>query len=135
MKKIWYLAILAVCLTMGSCAAEVPNLIGNWTYSWSEYSEGRGFSNSAVNESANFTFVEQKDRIFAGNLMDTLENGTKAIKNFAGAIDLDNKTLYIAEARGYTQGTIISNDEIELIHLEDGKDGSVAIDGLHRIAA
>ncbi len=133
MKKIWYLAILAVCLTMGSCAAEVPNLIGNWTYSWSEYSEGRGFSNSAENESANFNFVEQKDRIFAGNLMDTLENGTRVIKDFTGAIGLDNKTLYIDEAKSYTQGTIISSDEIELIHLEDGEDGSVIIDRLHRI--
>ena len=107
--------------------------MGNWTGSYSEYTLENGFSNSAENESANFTFVEQKDRIFAGNLMDTLENGTKAIKDFTGAIGLDNKTLYIAEARGYTQGTIISSDEIELIHLEDGEDGSVVIDRLHRV--
>ena len=133
MKKIWCLAILAICLTIGFCAAEVPNLIGNWTGSYSEYTIGEGFSNSAENESFNFTFVEQKDRIFAGNLIDKLDNGTRAVKVFTGAIGLDNKTLYIAEFKGYTQGTIISNDEIELIHLENGENGSVAIDRLHKI--
>jgi len=81
---------------------------------YSEYNEGKGFINSAENESFNFTSVEQKDRIFAGNLMDKQDNGTRIAKDFAGAIGLDNKTLYIAESRGYTLGTIISNNEIEL---------------------
>jgi len=51
-------------------------------------------------------------------------------------IGLDNKTLYIAEFdKGYTLGTVISNDEIELIYLADGENGSVAIDRLYRIKA
>jgi hypothetical protein len=49
---------------------------------------------------------------------------------------LDNKTLNIAEfGKGYSSGTIVSNDEIELIYLADGEDGSVAIDELHRVKA
>jgi len=133
MKNIWCFAFLVVFLTMGICAAEVPNLTGKWAGSWSGYVEGIGFSNSTESEPINFTFVEQKDRIFTGNLTDKQENGTRIVKDFSGAIGLDNKTLYIAESKGYTLGTIISNDEIELIHLEDGKNGSVAIDKLHRI--
>ena len=132
MKKIWCLASLMVFLTIGICAAEVPNLTGKWTGSWSGYDEGIGFSNSTKSYSINFNFVEQKDRIFAGNLTYKEENGTRIVKEFYGAIGLDNKTLYIAETKGYTQGTIISNDKIELIHLEDGERGSVAIDELHR---
>ena len=133
MKRIWFLAFLVVFLTMGICAAEVPNLTGKWTGSWSGYDEGIGFSNSTESESINITFVEQKGRIFAGNLTYEQENETRIVKDFSGAIGLDNKTLYIAESKGYTLGTIISHDEIELIHLEDGENGSVAIDKLHRI--
>jgi hypothetical protein len=133
MKKIWCLASLVVFLTMGICAAEVPTLTGKWTGSWNGYDNGIGFSNATKNESINFTFVEQKDRIFAGNLTYKQENGKRIVKDFSGAIGLDNKTLYIAESEGYTLGTIISNDEIELIHLEDGGNESVAIDKLHRI--
>jgi hypothetical protein len=34
---------------------------------------------------------------------------------------LDNKTLYIAEyEKGYDIGTVLSNDTIELIYIEDG---------------
>jgi hypothetical protein len=133
MKKIWCLAFRVVFLTMGICAAEVPNLTGKWSASWSMYSENTGFSNSTESESINFTFVEQKDRIFAGNLTYQQENGTRIDKDFAGAIGLDNKTLYIAESKGYTLGTISSDDEIELIHLEDMENGSAAVDRLYRI--
>jgi hypothetical protein len=55
-------------------------------------------------------------------------------EGLSGAVSLDNKTLYIAEfGKGYSIGTIISNDEMELIYLADGKNGSVAIDRLYRI--
>jgi hypothetical protein len=65
-----------------------------------------------------------------------LENGTGIVEGFAGAIGLDNKTLYFAEvAGGYDLGTIISNDEIELIHLQDGKMAETDIARLHRIKA
>jgi hypothetical protein len=75
-------------------------------------------------------------RIFNGNLTTNFKNGTVIAEGFAGVIGLDNKTLNIAEfGRGYSSGTIVSNEEIELIYLADGKDGSVAIDELHRVKA
>ena len=65
-----------------------------------------------------------------------LDNQTEIGEGFAGAIGLDNKTLYIAEFdKGYALGTIISNDEMELIYLADGENASVAIDRLYRIRA
>jgi hypothetical protein len=86
------------------------------------------------NGSIRFNIDEQKDSLFAGNATITLKNETVASGGFAGAIGLDNKTLFIASFdKGYLLGTIISNDEMELIYLSDGKGGSVAIDRLYRI--
>jgi hypothetical protein len=137
MKKIWCVASLVlVFLATGICAAEVPDLLGNWTGSWNGYDDGMGFSNSTENGRFIFTFEEQDDRIFAGNLTINMGNETVVSEGFAGAIGLDNKTLYVAEFdNGYALGTIISNDEIELIYLADGENGSVAIDRLYRIKA
>jgi hypothetical protein len=135
MKKNSSLTLLVlVFLATGICAADVPDLLGNWTSSWSGYDEDVGYSDSTDNRPINFTFTEQEGRIFSGNLTYKLENETEVGKGFAGAIGLDNKTLYIAEfGKGYSLGTIVSNDEIELIYLTDGKNGSVAIDRLIRI--
>jgi len=135
MKQIWCLVLLVlVFLAMGISAAEVPDLLGIWTGSWSAYDEGKGYSNSTENGSIIFTFLEQDDRIFAGNITIKPENETEIGEGFAGAIGLDNRTLYIAEFdKGYALGTFISNDEMELIYLADGENASVAIDQLHRI--
>jgi hypothetical protein len=134
MKKVLCLVSLVVLLVTGIYAAEIPDLLGKWTGSWSGYDEGKGYSNSTTGGTINYTFSEQKDRIFAGNLTIMLKDGTEIDKGFAGAIGLDNKTLYITEFDlGYTLGTVISNDEIELIFLRDGAKASVAIDDLHRV--
>ena len=137
MKQILCLTLLIlVFLATGISAAEVPDLLGIWTGSWSAYDEGKGYSNSTENGSIIFTFLEQDDRIFAGNITIKPENETEIGEGFAGAIGLDNKTLYIAEFdKGYAMGTFISNDEMELIYLADGENASVAIDRLYRIKA
>ena len=134
MKKILILALLVlVFLATGISAAKVPDLQGNWTGSWSGYEDGKGYSNLSENGSILFNFEGQKDSIFFGNITIKLKNETFA-SGFAGAIGLDNKTLYISQFdKGYSLGTIISNDEMELIYLSDGKGGSVAIDRLYRI--
>jgi hypothetical protein len=136
MKKIWSFTLLVlVFLATGITAAKVPDLQGNWTGSWSGYDDGKGYSKVSENGSILFNFEEQKDRLFLGNLTITLKNETYD-SGFAGAIGLDNKTLYISQFdKGYSLGTIISNDEMELIYLSDGKGGSVAIDRLYRIKA
>ncbi len=139
MKETWCIALLALVLSAaGICAAEVPDLRGKWISSWNGYEEGNGFVNStAENESIIFVFAEQNGRIFAGNMTYTAKNGTLISKDLAGAIGLDNKTLNLVEFNegGYDTATIISEDELEMIHLDDGKGGDVAIDRLHRIKA
>jgi hypothetical protein len=136
MKKILILALLVlVFLATGISAAKVPNLLGKWTGVESWYGKVNESTKLIEDKSLNLTVEEQKDRLFTGNLT-YMENGTKIVEGFSGAIGLDNKTLYIAEFKeGYDLGTIISNDDIELIYLEDGKMGGAEIDRLHRIKA
>jgi len=135
MKEVCRFALMfLVLLSTGISAAEVPDLLGKWNGSWTSYDEGRGLHTMTENESLVFNFTEQENRIFAGNLTIILENEIEMNQGFAGAIGVDNKTLHITEFdRGYAQGTIISNDEIELIYLADGENASVAIDRLYRM--
>ena len=137
MKKTLSFALLVlVFLATGISAAKVPDLQGNWTGSWSGYDDGKGYPNLSENGSILFNIDEQKDRLFAGNATIKLKNETVASGGFAGAIGLDNKTLYITRFdKGDLLGTMISNDEMELVYLSDGKGGLVAIDKLYRIKA
>ncbi len=137
MKQIWCFALLTLLfLTAGICAAKVPDLLGNWTGSWKAYDALVGYSESGENESVNFAFVEQKDRIFAGNITFKVKNESDYKDSFVGVIGLDDKTLNIAEFEGgYVQGTLISNDEMELIYLADGEGAAAVIDRLHRVKA
>lgn len=135
MKKFWCLALLVpILLVTGTCGAEIPDLLGKWTGLESWYGEVNGSAKLTENESLNITITEQKNRLFTGNLTYKEKNGTEISEGFAGAIGLDNKTLYLAEFNeGYDLGTIISNDEIELIYLLDGKSADATIARLHRI--
>ena len=136
MKKILILALLVlVFLATGISVAKVPDLQGNWTGSWSGYDNGKGYPNLS-DGSMFFNVTEQKDRLFAGNLTIKQKNETTASGGFAGAIGLDNKTLFVTRFdKGHSLGTMISNDEIELVSFSDGKGGWVAIDKLYRIKA
>jgi hypothetical protein len=88
--------------------------LGNWTASGNGYIAGYGF-NKLPENSLNFSIVDQNGRLFAGNVTYT-QDGTEIVEGFAGAIGLDNKTLYRVEFnRGYSLGTIISENEIEYI--------------------
>jgi hypothetical protein len=130
MKKIWSFVIVAF-LAIGICTAKVPDLLGNWTGSATGYVEVNGSNKLVENESVSLSIIEQEDRLFIGNVT-YMRNGTEFVEAFKGAIGLDNKTLYIAEKRGYSLGTIISDDEIELIYLERWE-VLAAIDKFYRI--
>ncbi len=122
-KQTFVIAVLLVA-TMGLAAAEIPNLVGNWTGSFVGYEKG-GYVD--VNGTGNLymTISEQTGRVFIGNFSLNFSSPvTGVMKNtegFSGAIGPDNKTLYLAEYDdGYDIGTILSNDTIEGIYIEDG---------------
>ncbi len=133
MRTLWSLVLMAF-LAIGICTAQVPNLIGNWAGFENGIFASNGSYKLTENLSINLVIAEQNDRLFTGYLKYPLENGTTTTENFSGAIGLDNKTLYIAEFKeGYDLGTIISDNKIELIYLQDGAMGGTYIDNLHRV--
>jgi hypothetical protein len=134
MKTIWFIGLVLLALSAtGICAAEIPNLAGNWVGTGPGYIAEAGYAEEE-DYILTFSITEQNDRIFNGELTYQL-NGTDVVEGFAGAICADNKTFYIAEfVSGYDVGTTISEDEIEMIYLLDGEAGGVFIETLHRIA-
>ncbi|MGB7545393.1 MAG: hypothetical protein WBL92_07310 [Methanothrix sp.] len=131
MKKIWL--ILLILMTAGICTAEVPDLVGNWAGSQNTYVAENGSYKLLENESTSLVITEQKDRLFTGYVTYP-SDGKEIVESFAGAIGLDNKMFYIAELNeGYDFGTIISDDEIELMYLADGENGRTVINTLYRI--
>lgn len=133
MKRIWLVSL--ILMTMGICTAQVPNLVGNWTGSQNAYVAENGSYKLSENESTSLAITEQKDRLFNGYVTYP-SNGREIVENLAGAISLDNKTFYVAELNeGYDFGTIISDDEIELIYLADEDGGRTVINKLYRMKA
>lgn len=132
MKDIWISALLALVLSASICTAEVPSLVGNWSGSGIGYHNGTFVKEE--NDSISLNITQQNDRVFTGNVTFIQENGTIEIKGCAGAIGLDDKTLYMAEfSEGYDFGSIISDDEIELTYLQDGKSTEAFIERYHRV--
>jgi uncharacterized protein YxeA len=125
--------ILLIIMITGICTAEVPYLVGNWTGTQNTYVAEDGSYNLLENESTSLAITEQKDRLFTGYVTYP-SDGKEIVEYLAGAIGLDNKTFYVSEMNeGYDFGTIISEDEIELIYLADGENGRTVINALYRI--
>jgi hypothetical protein len=125
--------VLLVLLNLGICNAQIPNLVGNWTGFENEFAATDGSYKLLENLSVSYAISEQYGRLFKGNVT-YMVNGTWVTEAFAGAIGPDNKTLYKAEIfKGYGIGTVISDNEFEMIPLEDGKSGHAIIAKVHRI--
>jgi len=123
-KQAFVVAVLLVA-AIGLSVAEIPNLVGNWTGSIKGYSKDIGYMD--VNQPGNLNMIisEQRGQAFIGNFslnFSLPQTGLmQETEGFSGVIGSDNKTLYFAEYdKGYDIGTIISNDTIEAIYIEDG---------------
>ncbi|MFA4826377.1 MAG: hypothetical protein WC593_14590 [Methanoregula sp.] len=129
------IALCAGCSTVNNAppaSAGTPNLVGNWTGPVKGYIEGVGFRESA-NVSMTLMITEQKDRLFTGNMIFPLQSGATRTEGFSGVINRDGKTFRIVEyTSGYSDGTIVSTDEIELIYLDDTEPTMLTIDILKR---
>lgn len=76
----------------------------------------------------------QNDRVFAGEFIFTHQSGLVTTVEFGGVVGRDGRTLTIVERNGgYSFGTIIAPDEIELIHADDSDPLDIAIDSLKKI--
>lgn len=128
-KEIFVIVALMMA-AVGLSTAEIPNLIGNWTGSFQGYDKDAGYMD--VNETGNLimTISDQRDRVFTGNFILNFslpQTGlVQTTEGFSGVIGWDNETLYFAEYdKGYDIGTVLSNDTIEAVYIEDG-DGETA---------
>ncbi len=111
----------------------LPNLVGNWTGMSRGYVEASGYQ--ATDEVIRINVVEQTDRLFKGQLSFP-ENGSQVIKEFAGVLGADGKTIEDVEyPGGFSDGVVISADEIELIFRDQAKPSTITIDSLKRSTA
>lgn len=115
--------------------AETPSLTGNWTGTMAGYEYGVGYTNFS-GYTITMSVAEQRDRIFSGTFIFTNESGVQVWENapFAAVIGRDGRTItMIEEGGGYTSGSIISSDEIELIYADGNDPFNIAINPLKRI--
>jgi hypothetical protein len=139
MKTIWLFGmLLSAFAATGISAAEIPSLVGTWAGTGPGYNEEAGYVNGEEFGTVTFNITEQNGRIFNGE-MTYLVDGVDVVEGFAGAIGADEKTLYVTEfVSGYDFGTVISEDEIELIYVQDGEQETVAgeifVQTLRRVA-
>ena len=129
-EKLAFALAALILASIGLSAAEIPNLVGNWTGSYEGYANGIGYKASNETDAITLVISEQQGRLFTGNLSE-MGQETAAV---SGVIALDNQTLYMTESDGgYDIGTVLTSDTIELLYLEDGEKGGAFIDEFHRV--
>jgi hypothetical protein len=135
MKTIWLFGLLAFVLAATASAAEIPSLVGSWAGgNGPGYNAAAGYVDEGVYGTLAFNVTEQNGRLFNGEMTYQLD-GVDVVEGFAGAIASDGETFYVAEfGSGYDVGTILSEDEIELIYFQDGEAGEIFVQTLRRVA-
>ncbi|MDD4136905.1 MAG: hypothetical protein PHT99_03300 [Methanoregula sp.] len=117
---------------VATAAVSIPDLTGTWTGTMQGYDEDLGFTDYP-NLTMKLTVDQQHNRLFSGHLVFS-GNGTGSTVDMAGVISRDGTTFTMVEkGSGYTTGTVLGKDEIELTHLYDGEPYSVAVDTLKRV--
>ena len=112
----------------------VPNIIGNWTGTMKGYDYGTGF-NDYAGYTMTLSVLEQQDRVFSGEVSFTAPIGTPVwgVTPFAGVIARDGREITIIENEGgYSSGSLIASDEMELIYADGREPFSIAIDSLKK---
>jgi hypothetical protein len=136
MRLILCIILLVSALMCAGCTTNTPvtpNLVGNWTGPMKGYIEGIGYTQYS---SGVMTMVvsEQKDAFFSGTLVQLSENGTADVEEFSGVINRDGKTFTMVEFNnGFDLGTIRSNNEIELVYVDDNEPANIFVDTFQRV--
>jgi hypothetical protein len=144
MKHLIFVAIVIVAVLLAGCTATAPStgitpaagttdLTGNWTGSMTGYTQDAGYI-SFPDGSMRMTIVNQTGRVFSGTMVFVENNGPEKTVAFAGVIGHDGKTLTLTnEGGGYDTGSILSDNELELVYAYDGKPFIITIDSLKRV--
>ena len=118
--------------TISPAATATPDLTVNWTGSLKGSVEGIGYIESP-NGGMTLHITEQKDRIFFGQLSITEANGSVSNRQLSGALSRDGKTFTIVQYdSGYDLGTVVSNNEIEFVYMNDNHPAAIVIDSFRR---
>ena len=136
MEKICAIGLLALVLVAsGASATEIPSLVGTWEGPDIGYDALEGYYGDGEDNIVTLTITEQRGRLFNGTITYLDRNQTEVVEGLAGVIGFDDRTFYLAEfISGYDVGTILSEDEIQLVYVLDGEMGGAAIDKLRRVA-
>ncbi len=120
----------------GTAAPEpaMPDLLGTWTGLAVGYIEESGYVE--FNESITMKVTAQDGRLLTGEVSFPFVNGTIVTKEFAGALSPDGKYIATIEyPYGFTDGDIVSADEIEIVFCSESGPSTITIDSLRRTAA
>ena len=110
--------------------ASMPNLVGNWTGTYTGYIEETGYQ--VFYNVVTMKVIEQNDRLFKGQTT-FLRNRTVITTDFAGVLSRDGKSFETVEyPDGFGDGVIVSEDEIELIFRDNTDPSRIAINTLKR---
>lgn len=111
----------------------IPSLLGNWTGPARGYIEGIGYQDSGTG-TMTLSVTFQKDRVFAGSILIPYRNGTVRTEGFAGVIAHDGDTFRIVEfdTHEHDDGWILSENEIEMVFMNDEEPQSVIVDSFRR---
>jgi len=110
-----------------------PDLVGSWNGSSSGYLKETGTPYSRFNDTLTMNVSSQDGRLFLGEIMFLLQNGTVERKPFAGALGNDGKTIATIEyPGGFCDGVLLSPDSIELVFRDQEMPSTISVDILHR---
>lgn len=112
----------------------VPDLIGNWSGSSTGYLDQSGYT--VFNDTLMMKVTGQDGHLFTGMISFPQLNGTMVAKEFAGVIGDDGRTILTIEyPGGFSDGVLLSSDEIELIFRDEANPSTISIDSLRRLNA
>lgn len=142
MKLVVCLLILAGLILCAGCTtapavspvpAVTPGLLGNWTGSTEGFTKGTGYRDYPWAR-ITMTVTEQNGRFFSGHFTLPQMNGTIRYEGFAGVISPDGKSFHMVEydTHEHDEGTILSENAIELVFIDDGDPQKIILDSLKR---
>ncbi|MCX6694322.1 MAG: hypothetical protein NT074_07235 [Methanomicrobiales archaeon] len=118
-------------VTATPAAPGVTDLLGNWSGTSSGYMDQSGYKR--FNDSLIMNVTSQDGHLFKGVLYFPKLNGTQMMKEVAGVIGDDGKTIKAIEyPGGFSDGMILSPYEMDLIFRDQATPSTICIDSLKR---